>query len=296
MDIQEKIDAYVKNRMSPDERTAFEAELRLDAGLSAAVEQARIDLDVANRIVEQELQGWMREWRKETKQPKDSVWPMRLPARLYWILAALALVVIWFVFRPANTHKASPAIMKPENSPTRPYTDSSHSTPKAPIAGPSPLPRPDDTRYVALAEKRFQGRTPRSFLRGTPESQPPDGSDALAQAIETWEKGDADRAAEIAATVPPTDEYYADALVLLGQIRFSQKQFARAERAFRTALATGVIGTDEAEWNILLCLLAQQPQKKAEFDLLLQKIADDGDEHTYKTAAKQLREEMEQGR
>ncbi|MEQ1743976.1 MAG: hypothetical protein ABMA02_01000 [Saprospiraceae bacterium] len=295
MDIQDKIEAYIKNRMPPDERTAFEDAIGQDPALGATVEQARIEYEAVNRIVEHQLLGWMREWHPEVEPPNRP--PL---VRRYWPAAAAVLAVavgaVWFF--AGRDQPETPTIFGREAPTVRPTSDSSKAVPEGTIAVPKPS-RPNlpagSKRYVALAEGRFRGREPRSFLRGTPSSGQPHAPDPLAQAVEAWEQGNTDLAANLAAAVPASEERFADAQVLLGQIRFAQKQFGMAEHAFRTALGTGAIGTDEAEWNILLCMLAQYPAKKTEFDRLLNKITDDGDEHTYKAAGKLLRTEVEKG-
>jgi anti-sigma factor RsiW len=115
MEVQDKIDAYVKNEMPPDERAAFEAELLQDTALQEAVQQARLDLDVANRLIETEILGWMQDWEPEsaTADAGANRSPLRVSAsnvRKYWMAAAAALALVaaavWFFIRPEHTRVA----------------------------------------------------------------------------------------------------------------------------------------------------------------------------------------------
>lgn len=305
MEVQDKIDAYVKNEMPPNERAVFEAEIRQDAALQEAVQQARLDLDVANRIIETEILGWMRDWEPEyaTADAGANTSPLRVSAsnvRKYWMAAAAALALVaaavWFFIRPGTPE--SPGIVQPVEKPAAPAPGAGGVEP-SPVAEdatketiPTPEKRPPaaDSRLIALAESKFRGREPRTFVRGATLGQ--STKDALSQAAEAFEAKNIRSALRLAISVPASDERYADAQLFLGQVYFSQKQFEKAERAFRAALATGDIGADEAEWNILLCLLAQYPAKKSDFDALSAKIADDAGDHIFKEEAKRLREQM----
>jgi tetratricopeptide (TPR) repeat protein len=298
MEVQDKIDAYVKNEMPPDERAAFEAELLQDTALQEAVQQARLDLDVANRLIETEILGWMQDWEPEsaTADAGANRSPLRVSAsnvRKYWMAAAAALALVaaavWFFIRPSTPE--SPGIVQPVVKPAAPAPGPvAEDVTKETTPTPEKRPPAADSRLIALAESKFRGREPRTFVRGATPGQ--STKDALSQAAEAFEAKNIRSALRLAMSVPASDERYADAQLFLGQVYFSQKQFEKAERAFRAALATGNIGADEAEWNILLCLLAQYPAKKADFDALSAKISDDAGDHIFKEEAKQLREQM----
>ncbi|MDX2134655.1 MAG: hypothetical protein SFV52_07710 [Saprospiraceae bacterium] len=318
MHTQDTIDAYVKGQLTPAEKAAFEADLARDPALADAVAQARLDLEVANLIIRDEVRTWMSTW------AEDDAWseldqaaphsdspspPPTLSSRRFylWMAAAAALTLVlaavWF-FRPAkpgaepvivehkdnNTPPSSPEDPRPDKSEEQPSTQDGRQAPQAPA--PLTLPK-TDRRFIAMAEEGFQHRNSETFMRKGDLAQPNTSPDTVSLAAAALRKHQVDEAIRLAAGVPASDTRYADAQLLLGQAYFEQKQYARATSAIQKAIDTGKIPRDQANWNLLMTLVAQYGARKKEADALLKAILSDKDHPYYEDAealARRLRE------
>ncbi|MGI9160713.1 MAG: hypothetical protein ACR2K1_13270, partial [Saprospiraceae bacterium] len=135
--------------------------------------------------------------------------------------------------------------------------------------------RTTDARLIAMAENGFQYRNSEVFLRGGESGRPANAPDALGRAAEALRNHQWRAAARLAEAVPASDPQYADARLLLGQVFFQQKQYAAATQSIQQAIQTGKIPVDQANWNLLMTLVAQYGARKQEADQLLQSILTD---------------------
>lgn len=312
MHTQDTIDAYVKGQLTPAEKAAFEADLARDPALADAVAQARLDLEVANLIIRDEVRTWMSTW------AEDDAWseldqaaphsdspspPPTLSSRRFylWMAAAAALTLVlaavWF-FRPVKPG-AEPVIVEQKDNPApptppdksgeqQPTLQDDTQEPQAPA--PRPLPK-TDPRLIAMAGEGFQYRNTETFLRKGEPSQPTKPLDSVSLAVEALRNNRVGEAIRLATAVPQSDARYADAQLLLGQVYFEQKQYAKASIAIQQALNTGKIPKDQANWNLLMTLVAQYGARKPEADALLKVILSDKD-HPYYEDAEALAERL----
>ncbi len=320
MHTQDTIDAYVKGQLTPAEKAAFEADLARDPALADAVAQARLDLEVANLIIRDEVRSWMSTWAEDDAwseldqaAPHSSGSPSSPPTlssrRFYlWMAAAAALTLVlaavWF-FRPVKPG-AEPVIVEqkdnpaPPTPPEDPRPDKSGEQPpslqdaKQQPQAPAPRPLPKtDPRLIAMAGEGFQYRNTETFLRKGEPSRPAKPLDSVSLAAEALRNNRVAEAIRLATAVPQSDARYADAQLLLGQVYFEQKQYAKASKAIQQALNTGKIPKDQANWNLLMTLVAQYGARKQEADALLKVILSDKDHPYYEDAealAERLRE------
>ena len=294
MQIQDKIDAYVKNRLLPEEKTAFERELAQDPELRAAVAQARLDLEVGNLLIRDEVRGWMSKWSDSDDWPElqqaapSTPHPPLFRAQFYrWMAVAavliLAPVAYWFFYKQENAENLAFSEKKnePAQAPNRPQVAAQDSS--AGIATPAkkmqrnPVQptRTTDARLIAMAESGFQYRNAEIFLRGSESGRSANEQDALSRAAEALRNHQWCAAVRIAEAVPASDPQYADARLLLGQVFFEQKQYAAATQSIQQAIQTGKIPLDPANWNLLMTLVAQYGARKQEADQLLRAILND---------------------
>lgn len=115
MQTQDNIDAYVKNRLLPEEKTAFEHELAQDPDLRAAAAQARLDLEVANLLIRDEVRGWVSKWSDNDDWPEiqqeapSAPRPPLFSAHFYrWMAVAAAVILAptayWFFSNRENAN------------------------------------------------------------------------------------------------------------------------------------------------------------------------------------------------
>jgi TolA-binding protein len=318
MQSQDTIDAYVKGQLTVSDRIQFEAEMARNSTLAEAVAQARLDLEVANLLIGQEVQGWMNDWAKEVDWGKvaESA-ALDDPPKLFankrngvfflWIAAAATLTLVLaavLFFQPGHpvdepliaisdsTQQISPPVVHQPDGSVMPQTNPAK--PENPANQMPVLPTPRrDSRYIAMAETGFQYKKADSFLRGGEVQIPASQRDSIELAVEALQQKAYSRALNLASAVPPSSNRYADAQLLLGQVYFQQQQYPKATKAFQKAIVTGKIGKDQALWNLLMCLVAQYDTRKVEADaLLLQILADEGNPYTEEAQnlAKKLKE------
>lgn len=293
METQDTIDAYVKGQLSAAERSTFETALRNDPALAEAVEHARLDLQVANVLIEDEVRGWMQEWGKDPTPPAA---PPGRSNPLRWLpFMVIILAVgggIW-LFNRTETPKQLDGQTKPEekNVPQQQNQVDPNIVQQQQQTNPVQTPPvktetlPADARYLALAERNFKGGDNSSYIRKIDPGQtaPPD---LLQQAAEAINKKDYSQAIKLLSALPTTHPDYTSAQVLLGESYFGQKQFAKAEQAYTKALKSGKISADAVEWNLLMSYLAQYNTRKNDFDRLLKKILADTDHPDHEQAVK----------
>jgi len=289
MEIQDTIDAYVRGHLDPAEKADFEAAFQNDPDLVKAVEQARLDFNIANVLIEDEVRGWMQEWETETPAPQKTIPPARTGWK--WLGGAVLILfvggAIWFINRPDSgagddSFHTPPKIVPPTTrpiDPNRPVVQQETTTPTtAPVKPELPVTNP---RYIAKAEKEFAAIESDSYMRSTDPGQP---KNTLQQAAEFIRKKDYSDASNLLRALSATDPDYISAQILLGEVYFRQKKFAAAEQAYTRALRSDKVSDDAVEWNLLMSYLAQYAVKKGDFDLLLNKIAADPDHPDYKQA------------
>lgn len=293
MQVQDKVEAYVKNRLSPEEKAAFEQELAQDPVLRAAVAEARLALEVANLLIREETRGWIDKWSDnddwpELQQPAPAApRPPLFSAQFYrWMAVAAALLLApaayWFFSNQENTANLAFSEKKNESAqnPDRPQVTTQDSSariipPAKKQDNPAQPTRRADARLIAMAENGFQYRNAEVFLRGNQSGRPATTQDALSRATEALRNKQWRLAVQIAEAVPVSDPQYADARLLLGQVFFQQKQYAAATQSIQQAIQTGKVPVDQANWNLLMTLLAQYGARKQEADKLLQSILND---------------------
>jgi|GEM_PF-1325376 len=318
MQSQDAIDAYVKGQLTVSEKIQFETEMAHDSILTEAVAQARLDLEVANLLIGQEVQGWMNDWAKEVDWGKVAESaalddPPRLSTNkrngvfFLWIAAAATLTLVLaavLFFQPGRPEdepqiaqsdslqqSGQPIVQQPDESVT-PQTNPVKPENPADQMPVSPPPR-RDSRYIAMAETGFQYKKTDSFLRRGEAQIPASHRDSIELAVEALQQKAYSRALNLASAVPPSSNRYADAQLLLGQVYFQQQQYPKATKAFQKAIATGKIGKDQAQWNLLMCLVAQYDTRKSETDALLQQIlADEG--NPYMEEAEKLAKKLKE--
>lgn len=92
----EKIERYLGDQLSPEEKTAFEAAIEQDESLKQAVEEQRISHEAIEVIIEDNLRGSFAKWKEEEQETKRVSTPIvaKKNRRITWAIAATILVLI----------------------------------------------------------------------------------------------------------------------------------------------------------------------------------------------------------
>ena len=211
-ELYEKIEAYLKGQLAPEDTKAFESEIAQDTDLAERVAQHRFEWDAMEVIIENDLRGKMAQWKadKDTEtnpsvplitssQTLESADEKKSPLRverggtylrrLSYALAAAASVAVvvaaawWLWFRDVpKMNQVKPEIVKID-------TIKKTEKPTNPINTPPqyPVPKTDD---VQLAKKKDNNNE----LKPEPKQSPlslENGKTYIALATNAYEKSDA---------------------------------------------------------------------------------------------------------
>lgn len=93
----EKIEQYLGNQLSPEEKIAFEAEMEQNEPLKQAVEEHRISHEAIEVIIEDNLRASFAKWnKKEEVESTSTVVPLKKNRSLAFAIAATLLFLIVF--------------------------------------------------------------------------------------------------------------------------------------------------------------------------------------------------------
>lgn len=287
-----KIDDYLRGRLSPLDRAAFESDMAADAELAALVQRQKQENQALELLAERDLRARMNTW--ERQMP-----PMLAPAggryRLKWLRWAAAAMLVcvagWWLIRqtgpveapvavqpqtPVTTPKTNP---KPAPAPKpqerRPKTEPSKDVITDASERPAPAPKSTPTApakktidYASLADEFYRERD--FFLSQSGGS----GAAGYDQALQDFKKG---RYSDILPKLRPGGKLDSKDLKtkeLLAHSLLQSRQYDAAIVAFREIVNSRKQPyADKAEWALALVYLRQMPGKSAELDRALERIA-----------------------
>lgn len=299
----DKIEAYLKGKMPPEASEAFAREIARDPDLQEAVDLHRLGFEALDVLDEEVLRQKMKKW--DALPPTDETPPEQSSGSRSWIWIGLgilaALVAAFWFFRPSPVSTPPPAEIQKPNS-NLPVAETPATTPEpAPATPPSPAPDKQDSpaQFAALSKKRYAES--RSNWETNIRSDRKDPLDSLfAQPKQLMRDG-----------------YPQQALRLLDQIRtdndpvaadFGRKLKAHASyQAGKYILAADIFRAytlkestrDEAQWYLLLCLVADYPNRKSQADQVLKEILqqnfpnDPANNHPFLTQAQELKSDLD---
>ena len=307
-----KIEDYLRDRLSPSDKAAFEAEMAADAALAALVQRQQQEARALELLAERDLRARMNAWER---QMPAALAPAGGRYRLVWMKwAAAALVVIaagwWIIDRtatrveapvavqpetpeaaPKTTPQSVPAPARPQRRPnSQPPKDVIADAPKPPATAPKPSPSAPAKKsvdYAALADEFYRER---DFF---PNQSGRSGAAGYDQALQDFKKG---KYSDILPKLRPGGKLDSKDLKtkeLLAHSLLKSGQYDAAIAAFREIVNTRKQPyADKAEWAMALTYLRQMPGKSAELDRALSRIvARPG--HLFYGSAKALRERLE---
>lgn len=252
-ELHDKIEAYLDGQLDEPQRQAFERQIGQDAGLAELVATHRLEREMMDVLLENDLRQEMAEWQKE----KDRLPPLvekksegnRPPFRP-WLLVLAALVLsalaLWWLRAPApppkDEEQAEQQLEKPAEAPetsppagqeTGPKDEPENTRPEGPgpVAReekPAPQqPAPSADQLLAAEFSRNAGLS-FDFERGEAAATPWDSAVVLLQ------KEDYEQALPLLARVPPSSINYSRAQLNAGLIHLRNENFHDAISFLKT--------------------------------------------------------------
>lgn len=292
IDLYEKIEEYLLGRLPQEERTAFEAEIQSNPVLAEEVALQRdiiiatgeddvlllrkkiVDAIAASSAVSQTKGtpgGGLQDVTNSESKPS-------FPLRWLLILGIVLVVggMVWFFLISPNTNKQ-------ETDPDNPQQEIQE-TPGTPDALPEQTPDPPreeeqkqdiptpqkqpEAFLMALANDFYQKD---ADLEGILMGEEISGDSQLDKALAAYRKKDWSSAATLLQRIEDP-EVEIESRQLRADANFKLKQYSKAAGDFKWLSENISIGKYQAEWNLLICYLAQGTGGSKNFDALLRKI------------------------
>ncbi len=294
----DKIEDYLRGRLSDEEARAFEQQMDADPELAEQVELHRFEEMGMEFLLEEELRKKMQAWKSEGRQPGPSS-KGAFPRRGFWLgLLLLAVAAGFFFFRNASAPSAEPeppSVPPPSVQPAPPTGPVAEQKGPASTPGQQPVPPEPESELLAILDAFYE--PPPNFtdagLRGENGKA---GQSALEQGIQAFAEGDYQKAIRLLKRVRPEEgeEAYETALECLAHAYLKGGQYGDAAGLFQAMLSRNYPApiNDRAEWYLLLSLLPDYPTQRQRVDQLLDKTAGDAF-HTYHAKAVQLKSRLD---
>ena len=274
---------YLQGKLSPAEQEQLKKSLADDPELAEALALQRAEIAVAELLIAAESREWFEEWSKPGNSFLANI-------RLGWLLAivaAIGLVVaaIWYFNRPTDTlEKPAPPtetpapVPAPNTAPSRPIEQ-----PKSqkPIAS-----KPSAPNYRELAALNTED--PILQFRRFPNSS--STASAFSQAQSAFAAGEFQQTLDLLAQ--PDSARIQSATFLKAHALFRLERFVEAETQFSYLIDLNSRQYRyPSEWGLLMCRLAQLPERGPEVRQQLRDILANSD-HPYFERVKRLEQAL----
>jgi len=253
------IQNYLRGRMSAAEREQFEQQLETESGLAEELALQRAEMAASERLLESETREWFREW----QQPAQSFHRRNLTLWLAAFAAgAFVLVAAVYLLNRPGSPPPNRALQPPLPVDT-PAVKQSPEPSTAPPPAPAEKPvaaKPTGANYFALATRNFQ----EPVLPGTRQLTADSAAGIIRRAQAAYTAGD--YRGTLALLAQADSARAQSATFLEAHALFHLKQFAEAEARFESLVAANSRQFRyPAEWGLLMCRLANFPNREQEF-------------------------------
>lgn len=292
LELFEHIEDYLKNRLSPEAKRAFEEAIARDPDLAenVALHRELINATAENDIAA--LRKLMEDAYTRNAEAIDRSTGMHVSyRRIYqWAAAASVLLIlgvgVWWMTRQQPAPQVA-EVGRTNEKPDSIIVDGEKTGDQ--IAETSPTVPPDTEpaketsrrRYIAMANDFYQ---PPEFsnIRGAADS---DSLPPLERAKRAFSRYDYRQVVKILRQPDPSVEQ--EATYLRGHAFFKINNYAAAARDFRAVLQQESMEADNASWYLMLSILADKGARDPGFQEQLKAITDDT-EHPFNSKAKEL--------
>lgn len=268
----DQIEAFLTGRLTPAEQDAMRKALPDDPELAREVELRRLEFEVSESLIAENIRQQMQGLRSEPPPEKP---PEKKNLVALILIAAVLLITAIGVYRRQQRAPEPPPAPAPATSPTNPATDPvPAAAPQAthpPARDNKPAPAGQQNRYLALAAELYQNPDFET-LRGPASGQ----ADPFESALTAWQKQDYVAVVATLQPVAANHPQYWRAMTFTAHAQFKLKRFGQAARDF-AAIADGKIQpwAEDADAYVLLAMLADGQSDTAAFRARLEKVLAD---------------------
>lgn len=297
----DKIETYLRGKMSAAEAAAFERQIAADPELAELVEMQRFEQDGLEFLLEEDLKKKIDIWKTS---PPPGMTPPRSRGRSWWVWAILLLAVfvavgIWCFSNKIETPVTAPTQQQtppPVSTKEKPIAET-ETTPKTPPET-QPPPKNERSRYLAISTGAY--KQPEDFNGKLKSTEPanPATDNPLDEGIRLYTIKEYEKAIQAWEKITPQDDQYALAQKWMGHALYKlgvkNGDFAPAAAIFQAMAdkkTNDSAQQDEAEWYLLLCLLPDYPQHKKQVDDLLLKMTK-MESHSYHDDAIEIQKKL----
>ncbi|MBX2892037.1 MAG: tetratricopeptide repeat protein [Saprospiraceae bacterium] len=294
----EQIEKYLDGAMTNGERLAFESQMRNDPTLQQAVDDERLVRAAMQRLQEQELRAKMEQWWQESAAPPRSAYPF-YPYLKYGLLM-LAVAVAGYMLWPSRTTVSNDGVpptpqlqdtTKPADGHLEPTGE--QPPPQATIEQipqtPSPNKAPNNTKTLATSDNLSESpdntaARVEDFARlryvGSPplasrKSENTSTDNVLAEPLKAKTQGktalDKKEYGEALDWLQRADTTDHEVRYWMAEAHFQNRNYDEAVRLLQP-IATALQFRVDAQKNLVLCYLAQYPNRKTEYEQALQRL------------------------
>lgn len=271
----QNIEAYLLGQLTPETLALFEAAMQQDPALAETVELRRLEFDVAEAIVADDIRAQMAALRTEEDEPTEST-PERSPKKFprWWAalgLFCLGALFVWLNRNTAPTYAPPPVVPPaPKQAPTPPdFPQQSNDSKQQPIHIPPPSSRPP--LQASNQAVRLYQRPDLGTFRGNDNPEDP-----LAEAIKAWDQHDYANVDAYCKAITTDNPSYWRAQYIRAHAAFNRKRFGEAAALFSNISNSKVMPwAEESDWYGLLSLLAADKRGTPAFEELWEKIKGD---------------------
>ncbi|NUO00295.1 MAG: hypothetical protein HUU01_06725 [Saprospiraceae bacterium] len=291
----DKIEAYLDNALSTEEKAAFEQAVAEDQALAEEVAIFQLEREGRELLIEAELREKLLQWNAAEEDDRDltnreipeNSAQKKKPANwrlilLLSVFSSLAVLLAWWYWplEPSVNQQSlpEPSVTTPRNSPP-PILQQEE---KAPVVQGEPsikkttpkVTTPETNSEQQLAIAYYERSEGADVLRGDGTATP--ASTPLQAAKDDYRSKNFARAAATLKKIPEGDPYYWQAQDLLGHTLFSEKNYAEAAKAFRhISDRNNNERGEKARWYLALSLIAGGQSDEA--TALLKNISNDAE-------------------
>jgi hypothetical protein len=279
------IEAFLQGKLSPEAQSDFEAAMQRDTALAEAVELRRLEFEVAEALIANDIRAQMSRL-GDAHPPDDDLKKSQRKGRArhyWWLFAALLCSVVFIIWRWPQSRQSSPELPTPD-TPHQPVDTMPAMQKLSPDPPPAQGTKPKSGNADRQQALRLYQKPELGGLRSGETH-----TDPLADALSAWEKGDYNQAGRLASALSPQDPNYWKAQYIYAHAAFLSQQYTLASRLFTQISASKVMPwAEESDWYMLLALMADGRRASGVFEQQYKKIQKDA-EHLYHNPLKNIR-------
>lgn len=290
--LEGKIEQYLLGRLPRDEQLEVERAMRDDPDFALEVELRRLEFDTAEELIATDIRALYQRLREQERE--SGKMSPRWGRRWYYYAAAasvalLAFLLYRYLFPPpveppgfVNTGKTVPDTFIIQLPPRPPQVVPDLSVAESEAPPERPQAQTDVQRIAIAYYGSSQDWNKTSSVRG---SDTPGSQDAVGHAIASWQRGAYPEMLQYLDTIQADHPRYYAAQLLLAHANFKLGKYKEAAAAARAVVdwkgKRDEMYVEEAEWLLVLSLLAQDSTEAEEFRTISGNILKDEKRQSY---------------